>query len=89
KYPNLDDVFIEIQSRAELYKIDALNIAKDSGGVIAKNIVMLGALAATDVLPFKPDILLDTILHNVPPKYKDINKKAFECGMRTIKDLGR
>ena len=87
KYPNLDDVYKEIQSRAILFKIDALKIAKDSGAAITKNIVMLGALAAADVLPFKSDFLLETILENIPVKYKDINKKAFDGGMKALKDL--
>lgn len=87
KYPNLDDVYKEIRSRAILFKIDALKIAKDSGAAITKNIVMLGALAAADVLPFKSDFLLETILENVPVKYKDINKKAFDSGMKALKDL--
>lgn len=87
KYPNLDDVYKEIQSRATLFKIDALKIAKDSGAAITKNIVMLGALAAADVLPFKPDVLLETILENIPVKYKDINKKAFNGGMKALKDI--
>ena len=87
KYPNLDDVYKEIQSRAILFKIDALKIAKDSGAAITKNIVMLGALAAADVLPFKSDFLLETILENVPVKYKDINKNAFDSGMKALKDL--
>ena len=86
KYPNLDDVYKEIQSRAILFKIDALKIAKDSGAAITKNIVMLGALAAADVLPFKSDFLLETILENVPVKYKDINKNAFDSGMKALKD---
>lgn len=87
KYPNLDDVYKEIQSRAILFKIDALKIAKDSGDAITKNIVMLGALAAADVLPFKSDVLLETILENIPVKYKDINKKAFNGGMKALKEL--
>ena len=87
KYPNLDDVYKEIQSRAILFKIDALKIAKDSGDAITKNIVMLGALAAADVLPFKSDVLLETILENIPVKYKDINKKAFNGGMKALDDL--
>lgn len=87
KYPNLDDVYKEIQSRAILFKIDALKIAKDSGAAITKNIVMLGALAASSVLPFKPDVLLETILENIPVKYKDINKKAFNDGMKALKEL--
>lgn len=85
KYPDLDDIFKEINSRSKLYKMDALNIAKESGALITKNIVMLGALAATDVLPFKSEILLKTILDNVPAKYKEINKRAFEGGMKAIK----
>ncbi|MCK5635866.1 MAG: 2-oxoacid:acceptor oxidoreductase family protein, partial [Thermoplasmatales archaeon] len=64
---------------------DATKIAKDAGALITKNIVMLGALAAIDVLPFKPEILLDTILESVPQKFKDINKKAFESGIKAIK----
>jgi len=84
-YPKLDDVFNEISKHAELYKIDALKIAKDSGAAITKNTVMLGALAATGVLPFKPDVLLQTILGMVPDKYKDVNRKAFENGMKAIK----
>ena len=85
EYPNLDDVFKEMRSYAELFLIDASKIAKKSGDVITKNIVMLGALSATDVLPFKSEILLETILDNVPSKYKDINKKAFEGGIEAIK----
>jgi indolepyruvate ferredoxin oxidoreductase beta subunit len=46
---------------------------------------MLGALAASGVLPFKPEVLLETILEDVPEKYKEINKKAFEAGMKAIK----
>lgn len=85
EYPNLDDVFQEISSYAELFLIDATEIAKKSGDVISKNIVMLGALAATDVLPFKSEILLETILDNVPSNYKDINKRSFKGGMKAIK----
>lgn len=84
KYPNLDDVFLDIESRAELYKIDALKIARECGNIIVKNIVMLGALSATKVLPYESNILLDTIIDNIPSKYKDMNKKAFEAGIKAI-----
>ncbi|MFO7677648.1 MAG: indolepyruvate oxidoreductase subunit beta [Thermoplasmatota archaeon] len=84
KYPDLNDVFNELQSHAVLYKIDSLKIAKESGAIITKNIVMLGALAASDILPFKSDVLLEAILENVPLKYKEINKKAFYGGMKAF-----
>lgn len=86
-YPDLEEVFKEIKSHAELYKIDAFKIARDAGAIITKNIVLLGALAASNVLPFKTDILLQTILDNVPSKSKDINKKAFEEGMKAFNKI--
>ena len=82
-YPKLDDVFEELQEKAELYTIDALSIAKKAGAIITKNIVMLGAIAET--LPFSSGILLKTIIESVPSKYRDINEKAFKEGMKAIK----
>jgi indolepyruvate ferredoxin oxidoreductase beta subunit len=87
EYPNIDLIFKELSNYGELYKIDVVKIAKDAGALVTKNIVLLGALAALDVLPFKSEILLETILENVPPKYRDINKKAFESGLKAIKKL--
>jgi len=37
------------------------------------------------VLPFKSEILLETIIENVPAKFKNVNKKAFELGLKSIK----
>lgn len=84
KYPDLKTVFTELDNKAQLYKIDALQIARDAGAIITKNIVMLGALAATKQLPFKTEILLDTIMESIPQKYQDINKKAFQNGMQAL-----
>jgi indolepyruvate ferredoxin oxidoreductase beta subunit len=85
KYPDIKEVFNELKKYGDFYKIDAVKISKDAGALITKNIVMLGALAATDVLPFKPEKLLVTILENIPSKFKDMNKKAFEGGLKAIK----
>jgi len=85
KYPDLNQIFKELDRYGKIYKIDAVKIAKDAGNLIVKNIVMLGALAALDIMPFKKEILLKTILENVPDKYKEMNKKAFENGYKAIK----
>ena len=85
EYPDVNLVFKELGSYGKLYKLDAVKIAKDAGALITKNIVLLGALAASDVLPFKKEILLETILDNIPTKFKDVNKKAFEGGFKAIK----
>ena len=85
QYPDIDVVFKELEKYGKLYKIDATKLAKDAGAIITKNVVMLGTLAGADVLPFKSDILLETILENVPKKYQSINKKAFELGVNAVK----
>ena len=85
EYPDIKSVFTELSNYGKLFKIDAVKIAKDAGALITKNIVMLGALAASDVLPFKSEILLETILENIPAKFKEINKKAYEGGFKAIK----
>ena len=85
QYPKVEEIFKELSMHAELYSIDALKIAEDTGAIITKNTVMLGALAASGVLPFKSEVLLETILEDTPEKYKDVNKKAFESGMKAVK----
>ncbi len=82
-----NDRVLKILNKGEKLQVieDAIKIAKDAGALVTKNIVMLGALAASDVLPFKSEILLETILENVPEKYKEINKKAYEGGYNAIK----
>jgi indolepyruvate ferredoxin oxidoreductase beta subunit len=84
QYPKVQEIINELSAHAEVYTIDALKIAKDAGAVITKNTVMLGALAASGVLPFKPEVLLDTILDDIPEKYKEVNRKAFEGGMKAV-----
>jgi indolepyruvate ferredoxin oxidoreductase beta subunit len=86
KYPDIDKLFKELSFYGKLYKIDAIKIAKEAGAIITKNIVMLGALSGSGVLPFKEDILLDTILENIPAKYKEMNKKAFLGGFKAVKE---
>ena len=81
KYPELKKVFTELSTQAQLITINALSIAIDAGAAITRNIVMLGALAASNVLPIDEKTLLNTILTNTPSKYKDINKKAFNGGI--------
>jgi len=84
-YPKVEEILKELSSHGELYTIDALKIARDAGAIITKNTVMLGALAASGVLPFKPEVLLEEILEDIDEKYKVVNKKAFEGGMKAIK----
>ena len=79
-YPDLEDIFKGIQEKCRLIKIDALSLAIQSGDRIAKNMVLLGALAEIGLLPFTPQLLLETIQTNLPSHYVAISEKAFTSG---------
>ena len=85
-YPNLNEVYSELSKFGKLYKIDANKIATESGNIITKNIVLLGALASSKALILDSEILLSTILENFHPKFIEINKKAFQGGYESIKN---
>jgi indolepyruvate ferredoxin oxidoreductase, beta subunit len=83
-YPKLEVILKELALFAQVYPVDAIKLAKEAGAVITKNIVLLGALSAVDVLPFSHEVLLQAILDDVPAKYQEINKKAFEAGRQAV-----
>jgi indolepyruvate ferredoxin oxidoreductase beta subunit len=85
EYPDLEKIFNILKRHAKLYKIDAVRIAEDAGALITKNIVMLGALAGLEILPFKSNIIIETILENISDKFREINIKAFNGGIDAIK----
>ena len=86
KYPSLEKVFDELNKFGELYTINANEIAIKAGNILTKNIVILGALSATNVLQLESDLLLSTILEFFPSKFSKINSEAFKGGYNSIKN---
>ena len=85
EYPNFEKIIEKIQQFTEkIIIIDALNLAKKAGNAITRNMVMLGALAATGMLPLKTETLKETIRELVRPAYVEMNLKAFELGYESI-----
>ncbi len=63
---------------ARVFEVDALAAAARAGNAKAVNVVMLGVLAAqTDI---DKDKWLAAVEQTVPPKFLELNKKAFELG---------
>lgn len=83
-YPTKETILKELAMFADVYPVDAVGLAKKSGAVITKNIVLLGALSAVGVLPFDEKVLLEAILDNVPKKYADVNTKAYTLGREAV-----
>ena len=67
---------------ARVLALDALSLAEQAGSVKAVNVVLIGAMAKT--LGTEPDIWLKSIEATVPPKFVEMNKRAFELGYAAV-----
>ena len=87
EYPRMEEIFVQIRKFTKnVEEIDAVALARRAGAEVTRNIVMLGALAATERLPMKPSSLKEAMQELVPKKYLDVNVKSFEFGYGTIRD---
>ena len=86
QYPSFDEIVAKIRIFTEkLVVIDALELARKAGSAITRNVVLLGALAACNVLPIRTETLRETIKELVRPAYLEMNLKAFNLGYETAK----
>jgi indolepyruvate ferredoxin oxidoreductase beta subunit len=80
-YPDIDAWLEKAEkSFARLYAVDAESMAREAGTVKAVNIVLLGILVGTGVVPVTADRIRQTIQEKVKPAFVEANLKAFEAG---------
>ncbi len=84
--PNFDEILELMKSLSpkEIITIDAYKIAKEAGDYITANTVMLGAAQASGILPFPEGVLRETLEEVSPPKYRDLNLRAFDLGREAV-----
>lgn len=82
KYPSSEEVIATISKSCQrVIAFDATFAAKQAGNAQAMGSVLLGALAGSGVLPFSISLLEETILEEVPPRAKEVNRRAFAAGV--------
>lgn len=86
KYPSLK----EIEEKIHLFTnnvliVEAAKIAKEAGSILTQNIVLLGAMVATEKMPVKPQSILEALREIAPAKHLDRNVKAFKLGYEFVK----
>lgn len=88
-YPDLDQVQDLIRAKtANLIAFNAADLAKEAGNVMSVNMVLLGAMIQTKILPLTADSIKETIKTKTKKAFVDINLKAFDLGYSTAKQLG-
>ncbi len=89
QYPPVDRlVALMSQAAAAVLALDANALALQAGSPLAGNMVLLGALAATGILPFSQELLLKIIKTRTNPKFLDANLTAFDLGAETARQPG-
>ncbi len=80
-YPDLQELQRLIRAKtAKLVAFNATDLAKEAGNVLAVNMVLLGALIQTDVLPLSVDNVKEAMKRKTKKEFLDSNLKAFEIG---------
>lgn len=65
--------------------IDGKALCEKAGSAKVLNVIMLGAAIREGLLPFDKAQIMGTIARKLPPKFVDLNSRAFEIGY-TYKD---
>jgi indolepyruvate ferredoxin oxidoreductase beta subunit len=80
-YPNIKKLLDFIRSRVkQLITLNAQALAEQAGSILSANIVALGALANSGVLPISREAFQETIRTNTKKAFVEINLKAFDLG---------
>jgi indolepyruvate ferredoxin oxidoreductase beta subunit len=78
-YPNVEKIFDFIRSQVkQLITVSAQQLAEQAGSGLATNIVMLGALAKSGVLPIPKEAFEETIRTKTKAKFVETNLRAFD-----------
>jgi indolepyruvate ferredoxin oxidoreductase beta subunit len=81
-YPDLKKLQELIRAKtARLIAFNAAALAREAGNVLSVNMVLLGALTQTGVLPLTAEHVQTAMRRKTKPAFLDGNLKAFELGV--------
>ena len=80
-YPDLKELQELIRKKtAKLIAFNAAELAKEAGNVLSVNMVLLGALIQTGILPLTVENVKEAMQRKTKQQFLDSNLKAFELG---------
>jgi indolepyruvate ferredoxin oxidoreductase beta subunit len=89
QYPPVEQMFrLMAPQVGSLLAFDAGTCAREAGSPLAVNMVLLGALTATERLPVSAAEVLAVIRSRTNPKFLESNLKAFALGEAAARDAG-
>jgi len=87
-YPDMEKLFALLEKVTKnIHTFDATGIAEKAGDPITTNIVMLGAVTESGLLPYSEETVVETIREGLKPQFIEMNMKAFELGKKAYHSL--
>jgi indolepyruvate ferredoxin oxidoreductase beta subunit len=85
-YPESEAIIERLRKITDrVITLDASGLAQQAGSLQAANVVMLGALFGTGIMPIKDEAAKEAILARFKAKVGEINIKAFDLGYEEAK----
>jgi indolepyruvate ferredoxin oxidoreductase beta subunit len=86
-YPDLKKLQELIRAKtARLIAFNATALAREAGNVLSVNMVLLGALTQTGVLPLAIEHMKTAMKRKTKPAFLEMNLKAFDLGYATAQN---
>ena len=81
-YPEIETVTTLLAEKTRrLIAFDAVKLAEEAGNVLSVNMVLLGALIQTGILPITAAAIREAITTKTKKAFVELNLKAFELGL--------
>ncbi|MFX0044326.1 MAG: indolepyruvate oxidoreductase subunit beta [Candidatus Hermodarchaeota archaeon] len=86
EYPNHEEIIKNMKKYTDkIVEFDALDLAAKAGSTRALNMVMLGAIIGTDLLPITEKVVIDVVREAFPKKFEKTNTTATKLGLEQAK----
>lgn len=87
-YPDFEKMIDLLRTvMKNIHLFDATGIAEEAGDPITTNVVMLGAITQSGLLPYSEEIVLETLREGLRPQFLELNMRAFELGKKAYESL--
>ena len=88
KVPSITELEEELKATIRnTYIIDCEKLALKAGSILSANMVLLGSIVASGVVNAPKKVFIESITTSFPPRYVEVNVKAFNLGYEFMKSL--
>jgi indolepyruvate ferredoxin oxidoreductase beta subunit len=85
-YPSSEEIVKKINLfTRKLIIVQTERLAREAGSILARNAILLGAVAAVEENPLKTESLIEGLKELVPAKHLETNLRAFKLGFEYVK----